>query len=364
MPDRMRQSTPVRALLLLVPLIGWAVPGRGQPYTVQDPPFSIPTPVVNPFGIASAGGYLWFTESNSTHIGKIDTAGNITEIPVGFSSTYIAAEPGGGAVWFATNGISRMTTAGVVTNYPGVSGQGIAFTDDGGLWLSGGNGISRAVRSSPSPGTTVLYPTIEHVTTTYAATKGTDGNIWFIELDHYNSNPDHTGRLARIDVTRLTGCDATPTQCITEFPVPGGEGAIGSSLALGPDGALWSHGNLKINRFDTGRMDSGNGITQFDAPGPPGNITAGPDGALWYTSGGKVGRVTTPGTITVELATPQNAASAITAGPDGNIWFTAQSVANYIGRVNLHGAPPPAPVRGGVIPLAGRTPVVIATPRP
>ncbi len=253
MSEPIRKSTLVRALLLIGLFLGvaaGAAPCRAQ--TIDQ--FAIPTPVTNPFGIAAAGGNLWFTESNATNIGKITTAGAITELPMGTSSLYIAADPGGGSLWFTANGISNITTAGVVTNYPGVSGQGIAFTPDGGLWLNHGDGVARAEKSNPSPATTVVYK-VASATTTYGVTRGSDGNIWFIVLDHYNTDPNKTGRIAKIDLGLLNGCTGTPASCITEYPVPGGESAVGTSLALGPgsDGAVWSKGIGKVNRIATGR---------------------------------------------------------------------------------------------------------------
>src|SRR5262249_46370135 len=222
---RLRDSRWIAALLLAA---GGAAPiGAQTPHT----PFPLPTPVRNPFTIVSGSdGNLWFTETNANNIGRITTAGVITEFPLSAPSTYIAAEPG--AIWFTTAGLGKVDltkTTGCESNptqcitvYPGVGGQGIAFTPDGGIWLNGGNGVARADKANPSQGTTVLYPTVEHVTTTYGVTLGSDGNIWFIELDRYNSNPDHTGRIAKIDIHKLSGCDTAPTKCITEYPVPGG----------------------------------------------------------------------------------------------------------------------------------------------
>jgi streptogramin lyase len=364
MSRRIRKPTLMRALLLLAPLLGLAAPGRAQP-TVQDPPFPITTQHTNPFAMASAGGFLWFTESNAPNIGKVDTAGNITEIPVGTSSTYIAADPDGGSVWFGA--LSNLTTAGIVTNFPliGVGNQGIAFTQDArgsSIWLTQGDGVAQVDKSNPSSGTTFYQ--VPSVTTTYAATTGSDGNIWFIERDHYNTTTDLTGRIAKVDLSRLTGC-GTPQRlpqpvphpsCITEYPVPGGEGTVGSTLVLGHDGAIWFKGFEKV-----GRITTSGAITVYDRPGTPGanQLTLGPDNALWYAAG-SIGRIdTTDGSVTAIPVPGNGAGPGITAGPDGNIWFTS---ASYIGRVNLAGAPPPAPVRGGVIPIPAQTPVVINPP--
>ncbi len=238
-------------------------------------------------------------------------------------------------------------------------------------------GLGRFSPSDPT-NTTVQYPTVENVTTTYAVTAGADGNIWFIELDHYNSNVDHTGRIARIDLTNLGGCVANPSLCITEFPVPGGESAVGTSLASGPDGALWFTGTGKVGRITTAGV-----ITQFNAASASTQcrIARGPDGALWYSANGKIGRITTSGAVTEIAVSAQFTPRGITAGPDGNIWF-CDSAAHKIGRVSLSGtAPTPTPtstptpsgptptppsisIRGHVTPVVATTPRSIVSGRP
>jgi virginiamycin B lyase len=357
-------------LLFLVPLLHLAA-GAGRAQTVSE--FTIPTATTNPFSIvAGSDGNLWFTETFSKHVGRITPAGAFTEYSLPAFSTYIAAEPN--AIWCTTLGVAKVDLTKLagcdtdstkcITVYSGVNGQGIAITPDGGLWLNQGNGVSRADKSNPSPGTTVLYPTVEHVTTTYAATLGSDGNVWFIELDHYNAQPDHTGRIAKIDVSKLAGCSTNPSQCITEYPVPGGENVVGTWMTAGPDGALWTAGSGKVNRITTAGV-----ITQYAAANgsTQSGITSGPDGsggkALWYAGGNKmIGKVTTSGAVTgipgpSSFSTPRG----ITAGPDGNIWFV-EITANKIARVNLNGAPAPTPTPTASGPAPTPTPVLTPPP--
>ena len=84
-----------------------------------------------PSGItAGPDGALWFTEYYAKKIGRISTAGVITEYPVpsGKSPAGITAEPDG-ALWFAEYRgykIGRITTAGEITEYP------VATTSDAG----------------------------------------------------------------------------------------------------------------------------------------------------------------------------------------------------------------------------------------
>ncbi|MGC9945294.1 MAG: hypothetical protein ABSF64_02760 [Bryobacteraceae bacterium] len=63
---------------------------------------------------------LWFAEHGSGKIGRITTAGDITEYPVPNESPWgIAAGPDG-ALWFTDMccNIGKITTAGAVTLYP------------------------------------------------------------------------------------------------------------------------------------------------------------------------------------------------------------------------------------------------------
>src|SRR5712671_878848 len=85
--------------------------------------FAIPTVVSFPQGItAGPDGALWFTETYPGKIGRIDTSGNITEFTLpdpGGGPAFIATGPDG-ALWFTenTSKIGRITTVGVVTEFP------------------------------------------------------------------------------------------------------------------------------------------------------------------------------------------------------------------------------------------------------
>jgi streptogramin lyase len=145
--------------------------------------FGIPTSASEPAGIAAGpDGALWFTEgfqyvssmnpgitAGGNKIGRIATSGAITEFPVPTASSNpvgIAAGPDG-ALWFAENGsfhiqrgtvpgkIGRITTAGVVTEYPlppqagPVAGPiGIAAGPDGALWFGAASATGNVLLSS------------------------------------------------------------------------------------------------------------------------------------------------------------------------------------------------------------------------
>jgi len=108
--------------------------------------FPIPSPASGdqPIAGVAAGsdGALWFTEPGANKIGRITTAGTITEyaIPTSRSVPVGIAAGSDGALWFAEgigNKIRRVTTAGTFTEYviptsPGTP-IGIAAGPDGAL---------------------------------------------------------------------------------------------------------------------------------------------------------------------------------------------------------------------------------------
>ena len=196
----------------------------------------------DPSGIAAGpDAALWFTEEAGNQIGRITTAGVITEFPITTANIYfpvgIVAGPDG-VLWFTGGGaIGRITTAGVITAFQMLSGV-----------------------SSP-----------------YGIATGPGGTLWFTV-----ENPPAIGdRIGRI----------TPDGMITEFPVSTPNSRL-QGIAAGPDGALWFT-EYAANKI--GRITQDGVVTEYPVPtadsNPPG-IAAGPDGALWFTEfrTGKIGR--------------------------------------------------------------------------
>ncbi len=135
-------------------------------------------------------------------IGRITTAGVVTEFPIPTADSApngIAAGPDGN-LWFtehAANQIGRITTAGVITEFsiPTVNSVpgGIAAGPDGNLWFTEyvGNQIGRITdgrRRSPNS----LFPRPAASLDGIAA--GPDGNLWFTEIHRQQDRPDHDGR--------------------------------------------------------------------------------------------------------------------------------------------------------------------------
>jgi streptogramin lyase len=193
-----------------------------------------------PFGMAAGtDGNLWFTEPPISRVGKISTAGAITQFPIDYDGPFAVTGSSDGNLWFTVRAygeskICRITPAGVNDAF-GHYGQ---FSDPGGV------------------------------------TAGPDGNIWFTE---------ETGN--KID--RIT-----PAGVISQFPLSSRGNPFG--ITAGPDGNLWfteKTGN-KIGRITTAGV-----ITEFSIPSAgsgPTWIALGPDGNLWFAeeAAQKIGRLT------------------------------------------------------------------------
>jgi len=278
--------------------------------------------------VAGPDGNLWFTEFTASKIGRITTEGVVTEFPLPTASNpQLIAAGADGNLWFpeATGDkIGRITTAGVITEFPVLTTNagltGIAAGPDGNLWFieGGANKVGRITTA----GVVTEFPVPTAGVPLHIAA-GPDGNLWFTE---YTAN-----KIGRI----------TTTGVITEFPIltAGGEP---QRIAAGPDGNLWfteTHAN-KIGRITTSGV-----VTEFPIPTAGTDaigIAAGADGNLWFTkySTNQVSRITTAGVVT-EFTVPTAASipTTITPGPDGSLWF-CEGDTDKIGRITTGPAIP------------------------
>jgi virginiamycin B lyase len=277
-----------------------------------------------PLGIAAGpDGALWFTEDYGNKIGRITTAGAITEyaVPTGRSQPWGIAAGSDGALWFTEligNKIGRIDIAGNIAEYPIPTANcypaGIAAGPDGALWFAEDNAyqIGRIDTAGEITEYAVLaggagpYP--------YSIAAGPDGALWFTERSDFGNK---IGRIAT-------------SGKVAQYPVPTPV-SNPSGIAAGPDGAMWftEHAANKI-----GRISMRGDITEYLVPtanSGPYWIAAGPDGALWFTAAHQIGRITTTGTITQYPPQVAGFLNGITAGPDGGLWF-ASSVHDRIGR--------------------------------
>ena len=270
-----------------------------------------------------------------------------------------------GALWFTNygnNSIGRITTAGTVTNYTRrrhrLLRPRITAGPDGALVVHQPRRTTRS-GASPPTGTVTNYTGAEHQRPvrdrdrTRTARCGSPTSRQRLDRAHHHRR--HRHELHRPPASQQPGWDHA-----------------------GPDGALWftNNGNNSIGRITT----TGDGH-ELHRPGidAPSGIAAGPDGALWFTNSGNnsIGRITTTGTVTKlhrhrhqaptgsrpdptarsgspTAATTRSDGSprpgrsrnytgagiddpiGITAGPDGALWFT-NSGNNSIGRITTTG---------------------------
>ena len=198
--------------------------------------------------------------------------------------TAIADGPDG-ALWFTNYGnssIGRITTAGVVTNYTSAdisAPLGIATGSDGALWFTnfGNNSIGRITTSgvvTDFTGGGINEPT--------SMTAGPDGALWFIDVGAAGTNS-----IGRISTTGVVSNYAGEDQ------------RFAYQITAGPDGALWfSEDGDSIGRITTAGVASLYTSREIEGAG---GVTAGPDGALWFTNtlGNSIGRITAVPSISV-----------------------------------------------------------------
>jgi virginiamycin B lyase len=162
--------------------------------------FAIPTSSAGLYDIASGpDGALWFAECGPTpnNVGRIPTSAttvtpNVSEYPVPTSNAgvqYLTSGPDG-ALWFGEctgNKIGRITTAGVVTNEyplanPNSNPEGITTGPDGALWFaeSGYKVIGRITTG----GAITEYTANTFVGGFRLIATGPDGSIWFTEANN------------------------------------------------------------------------------------------------------------------------------------------------------------------------------------
>ena len=271
---------------------------------------------------AGPDGNVWFVVTGLTTNGAIGVpfqaidaispAGTVTTntIPTNTAASPagpIVAGPGG-ALWYASSdGIARITTSGVATDYPlppvpadaGASGctSVIALTagSDGNLWFLGNDlftsGICVGTMTPQGVYTTRGYPTPDPALATgLAIVQGPDGAFWFSNrISSGGNTPVYSALLDR----------STPTFQLTEVaPFQGAPGG----LVVGPDGNLWlptystqssTVGSIVVQE-DVDllfRIATSGATTTFTTPHPLGGGTVGPDGALWYLADGYVVRI-------------------------------------------------------------------------
>ncbi|MDQ6615540.1 MAG: hypothetical protein M3083_12550 [Actinomycetota bacterium] len=276
--------------------------------------------------------------------------GTVTEFSTGISTgsgpVFITAGPDG-SLWFtetAGDKLGKITTAGTVTETGGGSAQGgpLAITSgpDGNLWFTSDvtNQVFRATRAGNITGVFTVGNTVSNL---WGISSGPDGNLWVTEIA--------ANKVARI----------TPAGVVTEFSAGISANAHPDGITAGPDGNLWftENGGNRVAKITPAGVvtEYSTGIT---ATSDLRDITAGADGNLWFTEfrGNRVGRITPAGVVT-EFSTGITANSGpqgITAGPDGNLWFVETQVSK-VGTVALGMAPGTTAAQATSATVVGRT---------
>jgi virginiamycin B lyase len=208
-----------------------------------------------------------------------------------------------------------MTTSGAITEYPASGVYGIASGPDGNLWFPqfGNNTIGRITTSGivtdfplPTPSALPLF-----------ITSGPDGNLWFTE--------NAASQVGKINPTN---------GAITEYPLPPGRSP--GPITTGPDGNLWFLENTLSG--GVGKITISGVVTEYPVELQffPEGLVAGQDGALWFTQSypNSLGRITTSGVISeVALSTTNAAGNDLAVGADGKLWVV-EEFAGRIGRLS------------------------------
>lgn len=227
-------------------------------------------------------GAIWFYGVRGG-IGRITTSGSVHYFALPSDSLVFAMTTGpDGAVWFTDTGTSslgRITTAGTITEYPtallaNVS-SGIVTGSDGALWFtnSGFSASANNIIGRYSPSTGFRSFPVSSGSQPYAIAAGPDGALWFTE--------DGTNRIGRI----------TTAGAYTEYALPPGY-ANPSAITRGPDNALWfltGEPIAAIGEITTTGSISMTPVPVADFPSTQVGITATSDGSLWF--GGLAGLI-------------------------------------------------------------------------
>jgi len=320
----------IKALCLSLSLVfGVAFASKAQAFTVNE--FPVHTAASGPAGITvGPDNKIWFSESTAAQIGNIDPNTKlVTEYGTGITSgakiNNITVGPDNN-LWFTENNkdiIGKITTAGVVTEYklpsnptcittPStcVTPRGITSGPNGLLWFAQNNGsiigamdingnytahsFTSSTGSNPNPRHIVQFP---------------GGNLWFTE---------DTGKIGEMDGSGNLIGEFTPS-------------SVPFDITVGPDSALWFS---EEQGFLVGRIDTAGNIQEF-AQGinnAPHRITTGPDGNIWFSEqDGGFGWVFSDlsgGFFDFGMPNQSVSPEGIVTGPDKNIWMTEKDPTN------------------------------------
>ncbi len=268
---------------------------------------------------------IWYTYSNSATvypgIGKLTPSGTFTRVGAS-SGPYNIAQGSDGNLWyseqytvggFAHYRIVNSTTAGTVLGRYNIPNDkptmSMTLGPDGAVWFTerDGNGIGKITTSGVITEYSVAIGAPVDLT---SITAGPDGNLWFTIA----GTASYNNGVGKITTSGVTTIYLFPAPRYNLYP---------QSITAGPDGNLWftqQTGN-KVGKVTTSGV-----FTTYSVPtanSKPYGITVGSDSALWFTesAGNKIGRITTAGTITEYAISGANGPGYIITGPDAAVWF-------------------------------------------
>jgi streptogramin lyase len=314
-----RRIAAASAVLAIGVTLVAAAPAIAAP-TPQYSYYATPTENATP-GHLSVGpdGNLWFTEPDADNIGRITTAGVITEFPVPTAASLpegITAGPDGN-LWFTEAGASKIgmiTPAGIITEYPVTPGSapyGIVTGPDGNLWFTEED-HSKIGQLSPAGVLLNEAPIAGDSPTNIIV--GSDNRLWFAEHDS-----DAIGAITTAGV-------------LTEYPLT----QHSDHVALGPDGNVWFTGYLA---HDAGGFVTPAGVvTGVDALQSASALISGPGGDMWADDleNGSLNAISPAGVLGTtypHTTAPAGGFGDLIEGPDHNLWFTVPS--GFIGVLNF-----------------------------
>jgi virginiamycin B lyase len=321
----MRRHGWARRSLALVSTLAVALPLAGLIVSVTAPGAHAEISTFHAASISTPGeivtgpdGALWFTNYGNNSIGRVTTAGAVTNFThASIDNPYgITAGPDG-ALWFTNygnNSIGRVTTAGAVTNFTDasiVTPNRIVTGSDGALWFT--NQFDNTVGRITTSGTVTKF-TDASINSPIGITSGPDGALWFT-----NYLGSSVGRITTAGVVT----NFTDASIFRPY-----------GIVTGSDGALW----FTNSSSSIGRITTSGTISSYSDPSVTLSIdiTAGPDGALWFYNYNlsSIGRITTSGNITTFPDARLTGVGLIATGPDGALWIT-NGPDNFVGRFGL-----------------------------
>jgi virginiamycin B lyase len=275
-------------------------------------------------------GNVWFVEQNTNIVGKVTPTGQVTEYPIPNAPNNVGVSdpnaPDGvqanptsivagadGALWFnepGANAIGRITTAGVITQIPtpGLQPNDLTVGPDKAIWFI--DGMNNTIDRLNADDSVTTFPIPNDSAMPAGLTTGPDGALWFV--DQMNNE---IGRI-------------TTSGVVTEIPILAD---LTSPNALTFD----SSGNIWVTGSDSGIVwmtPQGQTIAvgqQLAALNWADGVTIGPDGAVWFTDPGndEIGRVD-PSSVT---ALPTDHPLSGLAGQSGStIWGGSLSVTGNV----------------------------------